>query len=48
MAISPLAGQPAPPEMLVDLTRLAESFKDEKHLQDEAQRIVSAALVHNA
>jgi len=49
--ISPLAGKPAPREMLVDLARLekiyAESFKSESHLHailSEAQEMVNNAL----
>ena len=43
MTISPLAGKPAPKEML---EIYAESFEDERHLQAilaDAQRIISDA-----
>ncbi len=44
MAISPLAGKPAPKDVIY-----AESFKDENHLNaivSEAQKMVDRALQH--
>ena len=40
MAISPLAGKPAPKEMLVDLSRLEqEYFECQPDVDDPAQRV---------
>jgi phosphoglucomutase len=40
MAVSPLAGKPAPPELLVDLARLEREYEERKlDLEDPSQRV---------
>jgi len=48
MTIHPLAGKPAPKELLLDIDKLyAESFRGSEHLQriqEEARALISNAL----
>ena len=41
MAISPLAGHPAPKEMLVDLTRLEREYFERRPDPDDPNQLVS-------
>jgi hypothetical protein len=43
--VSPLAGNPAPKSLLVDVPKLLAAYADLRQILREAQAIVDAALV---
>jgi len=48
MAISPLAGQPAPKEMLVDLTRLEREYFERRPDLGDPNQLITAKLTSTA